>query len=192
VPGDAVKEKLGISSSDKVVGMVAALVGKKGYPVFLRAYREVAESLKGVHALMVGSGRPSKFVQEAGSLGEKAHFVGHKEDVENYAAAMNLVVCASVKGEGLTGSLREAMAMAKPVVSSAVSGNPEAVIPGVTGVLFPVGDSTALARAITLLLSSPVLAKKMGLNGMRLAARLFSDEKRTQIMESIYDEVCGC
>ena len=115
--------------------------------------------------------------------------MGHKEDVEKYMAAMNVVVCASTKEKGLSGSLREAMALAKPVVSTTVSGNPEAVIPGKTGVLVPMGDEDALAQALMGLLSSPALAKRLGLIGRRLALRIFPDSKRARVMEALYREV---
>ena len=189
VTGGKVREELAVSPGAPVVGMVAALVGKKGYPLFLEACRKVSERLGQLHVLMVGAGRPSKFSKETAPLGTRAHFTGHREDVEMYIAAMDVVVCTSTKGEGLTGSLREAMALAKPVVSTTVSGNPEAVIPGKTGVLVPVGDEDALAQALMGLLSSPALAKRLGLIGRRLALRLFPDSRRARVMEALYREV---
>ncbi len=189
VSGESIRREYRIPSNAHVVGMVAALVGKKGYPVFLDACKGVLEKVPHLHALMVGAGRASKFSREADPLGTGAHFIGHRDDIPRCMAAMDVVVCASTKGEGLTGTLREAMAMAKPVISSAVSGNPEAVIPGKTGLLVPVGDVFTLAQAILSLLSAPVQLCKLGLNGRRIAARVFSDHKRAKIMESLYQEV---
>ncbi len=189
VRGEKIKEELVIPFSFPVVGMVAALVGKKGYPLFLEACRMASEKLKALHVLMVGRGKPSKFSKDVAPLGNMAHFTGHRDDVEMCIAAMDVVVCASTKGEGLTGSLREAMAMARPVVSTEVSGNPEAVIHGKTGLLVPVGDGAAMATALISLLSNPLLARKLGSNGRRLALKIFPDNRRAQIVETLYREV---
>jgi len=189
VKGTKLRETLGPDPSSPVVGMVAALVGKKGYPIFLKACGEVAEVLPRLRILMVGAGRASKFAREAAPRGDRARFAGHQEKVEEYLAAMDVVVCSSTKGEGLTGSLREAMAMAKPVVSTAVSGNPEAVIHGKTGLLVPPGDPGNLADALLTLLSRPAMARRLGTNGRRLATRLFPDERRASIMEGLYREL---
>ncbi len=189
VTGGKVREELAVSPGAPIVGMVAALIGKKGYPLFLEACEEASRVLPGLYVLMVGAGSPSKFSKEAAPLGPRAHFAGHREGVETYVAAMDIVVCASTKGEGLTGSLREAMAMAKPVISTVVSGNPEAVIHGKTGLLVPIGDAPSMAKAILFLLSNPALARRLGRNGRRLAVKLFSDERRAQVMESLYREL---
>jgi len=187
--GTRVREEVKIPIRAPVVGMVAALVGKKGYPLFLKACQDVAAVFSGLRLLMVGAGRPSKYGKEAAPLKERAIFVGHREKVEEYMAAMDVVVCASTKGEGLTGSLREAMALGKPVVSTAVSGNPEAVIPGKTGLLVPVGDPASMARAILVILSNPCLARRLGNNGRRWASRVFPDDRRVGIMEELYREL---
>ena len=189
VSGAAVRQEFKIPFNAPVVGMVAALVGKKGYPVFLNACSGLSEKLAHLHVLMVGAGRASKFSRETAPLGNRAHFTGHREDVPQCMAAMDVVVCASTKGEGLTGVLREAMAMAKPVVSSAVSGNPEVIIPGKTGVLVPPGDPLALKDLLLKLLMEKSYSKRLSKGGRRLALCLFGDNARAYKMEALYKEV---
>jgi glycosyltransferase involved in cell wall biosynthesis len=189
VSGDAVRQEFQIPSNAPVVGMVAALVGKKGYPVFLGACNGLLEKLAHLHVLMVGAGRASKFSQEVASLGTRARFMGHREDVPRCMAAMDVVVCASTKGEGLTGALREAMAMAKPVVSSAVSGNAKVVLPGKTGILVTPGDVATLEDALLKLLAERASSMRLARGGRRLALRLFNDDARAHRMEALYKEV---
>ena len=118
-------------------------------------------------------------------------FAGHRDDVASCMATMDMVVCASTKGEGLTGALREAMLMGKPVVSTAVSGNPEVVLHGHTGLLVPVGDARALSKAISILVESPKLRFSLGAKGRALALGLFSDESRARRVMEIYRGVAG-
>src|SRR6266702_2766910 len=56
----------------------------------------------------------------------------------------------------------EAMASARPVVSTRLAGIPELVVDGQTGMLAPPGDSTALAHALEQLLRDPKLRLGFG------------------------------
>lgn len=189
VEGRPVKEEFSIPLDAPVAGMVAALVGKKGYPIFLKAATIVHTEIPNAYFLMVGSGSPRKFRDLAEPLGDRAIFTGHRNDVPACIAAMDVVVCASTKGEGLTGSIREAMMMGKPVVSTAVSGNPEVIHQGETGLLVPPGDALALAEAVMELLEDSSLALSLGRRARERALSVFTEEKRVQEMERIYEEV---
>jgi hypothetical protein len=59
----------------------------------------------------------------------------------------------------------EAMASARPVVSTRLAGIPELVVAGQTGLLAPPGDSTALAQALEKLLRDPELRLRFGRAG---------------------------
>ena len=67
--------------------------------------------------------------------------------------------------EGFSNAILEAMAAGKPVVASAVGGNPEAIVEGKTGHLVPAGDASALAEAILRLMADPERARELGLAG---------------------------
>src|SRR6266516_2361727 len=59
----------------------------------------------------------------------------------------------------------EAMASARPVVSTRLAGIPELVVDGQTGMLAPPGDSVALAHALEQLLRDPELRLRFGHSG---------------------------
>jgi glycosyltransferase involved in cell wall biosynthesis len=61
----------------------------------------------------------------------------------------------------------DAMSCGKPVVASTVAGNPLAVIDGVTGLLTPEQDPTALAASVAALLDNPQRAQAMGAAGRK-------------------------
>jgi glycosyltransferase involved in cell wall biosynthesis len=69
--------------------------------------------------------------------------------------------------------LLEAMAAARPVVSTQLSGIPEIVVHGETGLLVPPGDSAALADALATILERPEWAAAMGRTGLQRAERQF-------------------
>jgi len=75
--------------------------------------------------------------------------------------------------DGIPNVILEAMAHEVPVVSTDVSGVPEAVVPGKTGWITPPGDPKALAEAIMEALDNPQEARRRGQAGKRLVAREF-------------------
>ena len=88
-------------------------------------------------------------------------------------AACDVVVDASWAGTGITGTVREGMAMAKGVVASDCAGNRELVVDGSTGLLVPPRDVPALAAffAISLTAGNLYAAVLLGLEKRRGARR---------------------
>ena len=77
-------------------------------------------------------------------IGESVHVLGHREDIPEILAASDLVVDASYAGLGLTGSLREALAVETPVIGTDLEGHPELILEGETGLLVPPRNPDAL------------------------------------------------
>jgi glycosyltransferase involved in cell wall biosynthesis len=84
------------------------------------------------------------------------------------------VFCLPSTYEGLPLAILEAMAAGLPVVATAVSGNPEAVVDGVTGLLVPPESAEALAAALVALLTDPARARVMGEAGRQRVAERFA------------------
>lgn len=89
-------------------------------------------------------------------------------------AALPCVVSESGDRDGLPTVLLEAMALGLPVVTTTVSGGPEIVSHGETGLLVEPGDPVGLAASIEALLQSPETMLRMGLAGRQRAEKLFS------------------
>ena len=73
-----------------------------------------------------------------------------------------------------------------PVVASDAGGLTEVVEHGVTGLVVPRGDSTALAEAIGSLLDDPARSAAMGRAGRERALRLFDWDRTAEQFEQIY------
>jgi len=111
-----------------------------------------------------------------------------REEVPLYYAASDVVVVPSLQEAwGLVAT--EAMACGKPVVASRVGGLPDQVIDGYNGFLVPPRDPRALADRVLYLLENPSEARRMGLNGRRLAEERFDIEKRVDKIVKLYKEI---
>jgi colanic acid/amylovoran biosynthesis glycosyltransferase len=94
------------------------------------------------------------------------HGARKQEEVRAYLAqagvfALPSVVTASGDRDGIPVALMEAMAMGVPVVSTRVSGIPELVEHGVSGLLAEPGDAEQLAHCIERLIAEPASARQM-------------------------------
>ncbi|MEO8191380.1 MAG: glycosyltransferase family 4 protein [Acidobacteriota bacterium] len=112
--------------------------------------------------------------------------IGFRSDMPDVLAAADVVADLSYEGLGVTGTLREAMALGKPVVASAAGGNPELVVDGQSGVLVPPRDPPAMAAAVKRLLTAPGLAATLGKNGRARVEAGFSSEVRLDRVEALY------
>ena len=88
-------------------------------------------------------------------------------------AALPCVITPDGDRDGLPTVLLEAMGKAIPVVTTTVTGGPEIVAEGETGLLCAPGDPVSLADALEVLILDPDRARAMGLAGRRRAERLF-------------------
>ncbi|NPV76050.1 MAG: glycosyltransferase family 4 protein [Anaerolineae bacterium] len=84
------------------------------------------------------------------------------------------VITSSGKMEGIPVALMEALACSLPVIATNISGVPELVKPGVTGILVEPGDEVSLANAIEKIYSDPENAKRMADAGRDLVLSDFT------------------
>lgn len=191
VSGTTVRSQLGLGAETSLVGIVGALIGKKGHADFFEAAARVARTLPSARFLVVGRGKPARFADQIERLGigDRVIFTGHRTDMPEVLAALDVLVCASTKGEGLTGSLREAMAVGTPVVTTNVAGNPELVIHETTGLVVPIGAPDALAEAVLRILGHPGLAARLADAAEHHVRHLCLNSRRCERIEQIYREI---
>jgi glycosyltransferase involved in cell wall biosynthesis len=107
-----------------------------------------------------------------------------------YAAADVFVLPAIVAPDGghdiTPNALLEAMAMRCAVVSTPIGGIAEIVEDGVSGLLVPAGDATALARAIVRLLHDPGLRTRLGTAARRRIEEQFDIDRNIARYVSLF------
>jgi glycosyltransferase involved in cell wall biosynthesis len=181
--------EIGATADTVVAGIVGRLVVEKGYRELFAA----AQALRGrtgppVRIVVIGPDDPEK--ADAIGRDEKAAaaeagvvFLGHRDDVEAWYAAMDLFVLPSYR-EGFPRAAMEAAASGLPVVATEVRGCRQVVDHGVTGLLVPVRDADALGVAVSELADDSDRRKAMG-EAAVLRARQHFDERR--VVELVLD-----
>ena len=119
-------------------------------------------------------------------LGDAVFVLGHRHDIPEILAASDLVVDASYAGLGLTGSLREALAVETPVIGTNLEGIPELITDGETGLLVPPRTPEALAQAIRRVVENPARAKAMARAGRKRVEQQFSATIKVERTEALY------
>ena len=118
----------------------------------IRAMAIVREVVPAARLMIVGAGdrrRALEALVRSKNLGETVHFTGYVSAEEKVRLLTRAEVAAfpsSKEGWGIT--VIEANARGVPVVATRVAGLRDAVVDGETGVLVPLGDSKAMARAL--------------------------------------------
>jgi glycosyltransferase involved in cell wall biosynthesis len=102
--------------------------------------------------------------------------------------ALDLYVLPSIS-EGISNSLLEAMATGLPVIVTATGGNPEVVIDGTSGLLFPVRDVKKLSEQLLQLYADVKLRNGLGGGALRRVRAHFSLDSMVQKYEEMYASV---
>ena len=104
-------------------------------------------------------------------------------------AALDVAALTSDEGEGFPNVLGEAMACGVPCVSTDC-GDAAAIV-GETGIVVPVGDPDALARAWERLLVMPSPARRrLGMAARRRVVSEYSLAAIAARYEQLYEELC--
>jgi len=166
----------GATAGTKVVGMVASFNKYKDYFTFIRTAQIISRRRKDVLFVAVGDGEKLEEHKALADGLETIRFLGKRRDVEQIIRTFDVGVLATFS-EGLSNSIMEYMALAKPVVASDSGGTKELVINGETGLLVPPRNPNALADQIEFLLDHPAVATRMGAAGYARLRAEFSIEK---------------
>lgn len=164
-------ERLGLPKSGRFVVLVANLREIKRIEDAITAIAAVSHTMPDSHLVLVGAGSQQPYRMLAATLGvsSNVHFLGARSDVRDILRAMDAGLLCS-ESEGYSNAIVEYMQARLPVVASDVGGNSEAVTHGVTGYLFPRGDTEQLATCLTdILMNQSGSAKAMGEEGYQKA-----------------------
>ena len=188
-----VRAELGIRPDERVVLAVGSLYEVKGHRFLLDAAPAILRACPSTVFLIAGRGdREAPLREQARRLGLERYvrFLGLRQDVPTLLETCDLFVQPSLS-EGLSIAILEAMAAARPVVTTRAGGNPELVVDGETGQLVPAADPQALAAAVSRMLTNPAEARRFGDLGLARVQSRFTVGAMVRQYEALYDAALG-
>lgn len=159
-PGDKAEARavLGIDDESSLIVSVGNLLSVKRHDVLIAALAQVKRN--DTHLVIIGGAMhepecPMELLALADELGlsDRIRFVGKLDQTEvaTWLRAADIFALAS-RREGCCNAILEALACGLPVISTPVGDNSWFIEEGVNGHLVPVGDSEAMARALSMAL----------------------------------------
>lgn len=194
----ATSDGAGVARPMRIV-CVAGLRGFKGHRHLLEAIDLLHEQGTEIACDLVGDGplraeleakaRPEVVFHGAVDVGRALEIVAGAD-----VFVMPSVELADGRRDGIPVALMEAMAIGVPVIASNVSGIPELVQDGKTGVLVPPADPEAIARAISELAADPERTGRLVASARRLVEDDFDISATGRKMVEIFERAasaCG-
>ncbi|MDQ3413894.1 MAG: glycosyltransferase [Verrucomicrobiota bacterium] len=182
-----------------IILSVGRLVPFKGFEFLLEACAELDRRNFDFRCQIVGDGplreKLEKMVADL-RLGQRVELCGSLSQGEVYAKlrscdifALACVVDTEGASDVFPTVIMEAMACAKPVVSTTLAGIPESVVDGTTGLLVPPQDWEALADALDKLVRDPALRSRLGNAGR---ARMTNEFQVSKTVEPLHQLFADC
>ena len=163
----------------------------KGWKELIDAAREVQRN---VHVALIGCRNDAEKQEvmsyaQSVNMNDRVSAIEYRTDMPNVFASCDLVVDASWAGTGITGTIREAMAMRKPVIATDAGGNRELVSSPDVGWLVPMKDHRALVSAMMTVIEDRNRAARVAANAREHVVRGFSKELRITRLEELYARI---
>jgi glycosyltransferase involved in cell wall biosynthesis len=175
---------------------VSRLVEKKGLPVLIEACRLLRDRGLSFRCDIVGKGAQRALLEQLikqWDLGRHVNLIGalaHQEVLERYhdahAVVLPCIVAQDGNQDGLPVSIVEALACGVPVVTTPVSGVPEAVRHGENGLLVPPSDAKGLADALEHLIRDPELLAALRTNARASVLEQFDEQQTAHRLHDLF------
>lgn len=180
-----VRSEHGIDVNNTVLATIARLDPGKGHEYLLQTAARVIKKHPTVTFIIAGDGSEKARIEkmaQALRISEHVVFTGFVDDIARLLSSVDLLIHPSL-AEGLSNSVMEAMAMAKPVVATDVGGMSELIVHGETGLMVPPMDSERLTEATLELLTDKNRMNAMGAAGRRRVEAHFNREVQVKVLE---------
>jgi glycosyltransferase involved in cell wall biosynthesis len=179
-----------------LVVAVGRLVEKKGFEDLIDACALLAGRGRPFRCRLIGSGALQEALRaraEGLGLSDCVELVGPRpqreviQEIQGAAAlAAPCVIGKDGDRDGLPNVIQEALALGTPVVSTDVTGIPEVVRDGETGLTVPQHDPPALAAALERLLWGPELRARLAARARALMEEEFDIHRNTARRRAIF------
>jgi glycosyltransferase involved in cell wall biosynthesis len=187
----AIRASLGIPADATVIGIAATLRSWKGHDYLLAAFERLGDSHPDLQLLIAGDGPRRSRIEQARDLspyGGRIHMLGHRDDVPDVLAAMDIFALPSYANEGVPQAILQAMAMQKPVVTTRVGAIEDAVVDQQTGLFVGPKNADDLAEKLERLIDDAGLRDRLGAAGRSRVEANFAFGHMIARMEQVFLE----
>lgn len=180
---DGVRERYGIPEDAAVILTVGSYVRRRGHEELVSAVARLREQRPDAHLVIAGRGTSALdahirsigargYTTLTGSIDHPAVSGTARDDLAGLYRMAEVYVSAGMAegAEGLSLALLEAMAAARPIVATDISGNRDVLEHEISALLIPPGDVEALTAALHAVLTNATLAARMGAAAKRSVA----------------------
>jgi len=166
----------------------------KGWKELIDAARDVVRTHPKVHVALIGCRNDAEKEEvmsyaRAVEMADHVSAIEYRTDMPNVFASCDAVVDASWAGTGITGTIREAMSMRKPVIATDAGGNRELVSSPDVGWLIPMKDHRELVSALLTVIEDRGRAARVAASAREHVVRGFSKELRITRLEELYARI---
>ncbi len=169
---------------------IGNLLKVKGYEHALKAMRQLKDQNIPFDYEIIGQGKDRELITQAIKDLKLTSCVVLTGQLEPSLVREKLcnadVFLLSSLSEGISNAALEAMACGLPVITTDCGGMREAITDGIEGIVVPVGNSRAMADALTRLANDPDLRSRMGLAGRARIINQFNLETQIESFVSFF------
>ena len=194
ISGEKIRKELKVDSNQILIGKIGVVRGWKGHNYFLEAIPLILKKIPYAKFVIVGDGPGFKEIKSKVKLAgieNKVDLLGHREDVPEIMAALDVQVLASFAGEGTPQVIPQAFAMKTPVVATKIASIPDLLGQGERGILIEPENALSLAEGVLKLIRNPDIAKRLVENAYSFCLKELTVDKMMDSTIAIYEEVAS-
>ena len=192
ISGEKIRKELKVKSDQTLVGKIGVIRGWKGHNYFLEAIPIVLKEISDARFIIVGNGPGFEEIQsKVNGMGLKnqVSLLGHREDIPEIMAALDVQVLASFAGEGTPQVIPQAFAMKTPIIATKIASIPELLGNGERGVLIEPKNALSLEEGVLQIVKKPELASQLVNNAYAYCRKELMVDKMIDATIAIYKEV---
>ena len=194
ISGEKIREELKVNSNQILIGKIGVIRGWKGHNYFLEAIPLILKKIPNARFVIVGDGPGFKEIKSKVNLAgidNKVDLLGHREDIPEIMAALDVQVLASFAGEGTPQVIPQAFAMRTPVVATKIASIPDLLGQGERGVLIEPKNALSLAEGVLKIMRNSEIANHLVENARSFCLKELTVDKMMDSTIAIYEEVAS-
>ena len=172
-----------------IIFAAGRLAYQKGFDLLIEVARMAKDKRYNWVFLVAGSGRLEKellgLCRQKG-VEDTVKFIGFQSNVMPFIKTSDIFLLPS-RSEGMPNVLREAMALGKACVATAVDGVPELIENNVSGLLVEKDNTDQMFEGILKLLKNPGLKESLGNNALERIREKFSMDRMVTEIENLFE-----